>query len=168
MRHLAGPADAPVGRFRLQVTRRDDKLVMASFGHVCVALWNCKPTLSLFEEQRSALAACARRHPRQTLFLCVVSVNSDPPDAPVREASSKMVRDHAQDLLGCACVIEGSGFRAAVVRSVLTGMNLLVRAQVPSAFFQDTSGAVEWLSSRAEHSLVGLAEQLDALRRQPS
>lgn len=150
---------------QLHVIRNDESLLVASYGVMCIAIWNQKPTLPLFEEQRAALAASAARHPGRTLFLCVVSDNTDPPDSPVRDASVKMLRDHAKDLIGCACVIEGSGFRAAITRSVLTGMVLVARAPVPLAFFQNTSDAVDWLRSRTDQTITDLARQLGALRK---
>lgn len=150
---------------QLQVARRGNDLTIASYGQICAALWNTKPTLALFEEQRAALEACTRRYPGQTLFLCVVSASADPPDKPVRDASALMIKEHAADLLGCACVIEGTGFRAAITRSVLTGMTLLARTPVPIAFFERISGAAEWLRPRAGHPVAGLGEQLESLRK---
>lgn len=165
MTQLSHAHDASEASLRLLVVRKGNELTLATYGRVCVAIWNTKPTQALFEEQRTALAATTRRHPGQTLFLCVVSVKADPPDPPERDASAKMIKDHAQDLLGCACVIEGTGFRASITRSVLTGMTLLARSPVPQAFFERISGAEDWLRPRVGHSLTGLSEQLEALRK---
>jgi hypothetical protein len=145
--------------------RRGDDLILASYGRICVAMWNVQPTLPLFEEQHAALTACVARHPGHTAFLCVVSDHADPPESPVRSASAKMMKDLAKGLVGCACVIEGVGFRASVTRSVLTGITLLARSPVPLSFFSRISESLDWVGPRVEHSVVGLAEQLNSLRR---
>ena len=149
----------------LLITHRSDELVMASFGVVCVALWNSKPTRVLFEHQRAALATCVIRYPGRALFLCAVSSKSDPPDQELRDASVKMLLAHERRLAGCACVIEGTGFRAAITRTVLTGMTLLARTQAPIAFFDQIAPACTWLEPRAEQPLRALAEQLVAVRK---
>lgn len=149
----------------LLITHRSEELVTGSFGLVCVALWNAKPTRALFEHQRAALATCVLRYPGRALFLCAVSNKSDPPDQELRDASVKMLLGHERRLGGCACVIEGTGFRAAITRTVLTGMTLLARTQAPIAFFDQIAPACSWLEPRAEQPLRGLAEQLATVRK---
>jgi hypothetical protein len=148
----------------LQITHRSDDLITASFGHVCVVVWNGKPTRPLFEHQRAALATCVLRYPGRALFLCVVSSKADAPEQDVRDASVKMITGHERKLAGCACVIEGSGFRAAITRTVLTGMTLVARTPAPIVFFDHVVAACRWLEPRAQDSLVGLAEQLEEAR----
>jgi len=155
-----GPSDST-----LLITHRSDGLVTASFGLVCTAIWNTKPTRALFEHQRAALATCVLRYPGRALFLCIVSNKSDPPEQELRDASVKMLLDHDRRLAGCACVIEGTGFRAAITRTVLTGMTLLARTQAPIAFFDQIAPACRWLEPRAAQSLRGLAEQLATVRQ---
>jgi hypothetical protein len=149
----------------LRVGHSSRDLVMATFGHVCVAIWNSKPSLALVEVQRAALMACALRYPQQALFMCIVSQGADPPDSDARAASVKMVREQDKKLIGCACVIESGGFRGAVTRSILTGMTLLAGTPIPIGFFGDVSGAVEWLQPRSSQPLIHLDEQLQTLRR---
>lgn len=140
-------------------------LVLANYGHVCVAIWTSKPTPALFEKQRATLAACTQRYPGQAMFLCIVSGSADPPEPAERAATVRMIREQEKLLVGCACVIEGDGFRAALTRSVLTGMTLLSRTAVPTAFFEDVSRAVAWMRLRSDHPLGGLTDQLRTLRQ---
>lgn len=149
----------------LLITHRSDELVTAAFGNVCVVTWNSKPTRALFEHQRAALATCVLRHPGRALFLCIVSAKADPPEQDVRDASVKMLLSHERKLAGCACVIEGTGFRAAITRTVLTGMTLVTRVPVPIAFFDQTAAACNWLGSRAGLPLRGLAAELATARQ---
>lgn len=133
----------------LRITHRDAGLLLGSFGPVFVAVWSSKPIPALFELQRSGLAAAVQANPGRQLFLCVVSPKADPPEQAEREASAKMISAHGDRLAGCACVIEGSGFRAAITRTVLTGISVLIRSRTPLAFFETVELAASWLQRRA-------------------
>jgi hypothetical protein len=149
----------------LSLTRVGAGLVMASRGPVCLALWRSKPTPELFQIQSAELASAVAHRPGHQLFLCIVEAKADPPDQPVRSASAQMISGHGRKLAGFACVIEGSGFRSALTRTVLTGITLLVPKPAPNRFFESTSAACAWLASLAPPGkLIGLADQIAAAR----
>ena len=146
-----------------------DGLLMARVGQVCLALWRRKPTLPLFQIQSDHLAAAVTEHRGRALFLCLVEGKTDPPDQNVRDASAKMITAHGRDLAGCACVIEGNGFRAALTRTVLAGIAFVVRTPAPYRFFDNAATACDWLEGRAGWGrLQGLAEQVELARGQLS
>jgi len=138
---------------------------MASFEHLCIAVWDVKPTRPLFEIQKAHLAAVVAREPGHALFICVVSTSADPPEQEIRDASAKMVAAHDKNLAGCCCVIEGSGFRAAITRTVLTGIMLVVRGPVPFHFSESVVVGCKWLETRSSRDrLHGLAEKIERAR----
>jgi hypothetical protein len=80
-----------------------------------------------------------------------------------------MITGHGDKLAGCACVIEGSGFRAATTRTVLTGIVLLIRTTSPVTFFESVRSASIWLQKRADGSnLRGLETSLQLARDIPA
>ena len=133
----------------LQITHRSEGLLMASFGPICISVWDTQPTPVLFEIQRSQLASSVLANPGRQSFLCVVSNSAPPPEQEIRNASAKMITTHGQKLSACACVIEGSGFRSAITRTVLTGIVLLARTPAPVHFFESVASASLWLEKRA-------------------
>jgi hypothetical protein len=148
-----------------QISYRGEGLVVGHFGHVCVAIWNTKPTRALFDWQRMALADSVQRNPGSALFLCVVSSKADPPDQDVRDASTKMIMSHEQRLAGCACVIEGSGFRAAITRTVLTGITSVIRTPCPFGFCDSVQSGSDWLGRHSPRgSLIGFVEEVARVR----
>ena len=152
-------------RGELAITHRGGGLLMASVEHVCIAVWDVKPTRPLFEIQKAHLATAVAREPGRTLFMCVVSTSADPPDQEIRDASAKMVAAHEKNLAGCCCVIEGSGFRAAITRTVLTGIMLVVRSPVPFHFCESVMVGCKWLETRSGRGkLQGLAEKIERAR----
>jgi hypothetical protein len=152
-------------RGEVAITHREGGLLMASFAHLCIAVWDVKPTRSLFEIQKAHLAAAVAREPGRALFMCIVATSADPPDQEIRDASAKMVASHDKNLAGCCCVIEGSGFRAAITRTVLTGIMFIIRSPVPFHFCESVMVGCKWLESRSGRGkLQGLAERIDRVR----
>lgn len=153
------------GPRELTITHRGNDLLMATSEHVCIAVWETKPTRDLFEIQKAHLAAAVAREPGRALFLCIVSKGAAPPDQEVRDASSKMVASHGQRLAGCALVIEGTGFRAAITRTVLTGIMIVTRAPVPITFHDSVAAGCRWLEARAGGERIrGLTEKIERAR----
>ncbi|HVJ21378.1 MAG TPA: hypothetical protein VM686_38465, partial [Polyangiaceae bacterium] len=150
----------------LSVTHASNGLLVGAIGPVCLAIWRTKPIPVLFEVQRLGLASAVASAPGRAAFLCVVESEADPPDQAVREASAAMISDHGTRLAVCACVIEGSGFRAAITRTVLTGMALIARNAAPTRFFDSVTLASGWLGERlGQGRECGLAEQVELARK---
>ena len=62
-------------------------------------------------------------------------------------------------------MIEGSGFRAAITRTVLTGITSVLRTPCPFAFVESVQAASDWLGKRSERgSLTGLVEAVARAR----
>lgn len=120
-----------------------------------MALWSQKPSPQTFEVQRARLVETVASAPR-TAFLCVVGADTEPPDQAIREASAQMISSHLGKLVAVACVVEGTGFRSAITRTVLSGMLLLLRSAPPMRVFDDTASAVPWLSSALGGSKLDL------------
>lgn len=103
-------------------------LAVGEQGSLCVVIWRLDVTPERFVHQRNALRDVAHRHPGRAAFLCVIEPSAKPPSEELRRASVAMLTELRAQLSGVAAVIEGSGFEAAVTRSVLAGMMLLLRS----------------------------------------
>jgi hypothetical protein len=153
---------AAVGGFDLQVLHCAGQLLMAMVGPICVSLWQTKPTAELFAIQRAQLAAAVARNPGKVAFLCVVESSADPPDDAERNASAAMINEHGANLLGVAGVIESTGFRGAITRTVLSGIVLVIRSRVSIKMFESVRAASPWLARCVQlASLPELHEQVE-------
>ena len=133
---------------------------------MCFAIWRKKPTRDLFEVQRFELSSTVASNPGNVAFLCVVESKADAPDQDVRDASSAMITLHGKKLAACACVIEGDGFRAAITRTVLSGIALVARNQTPTRFFEGVPAASFWLNERLRFGETSaFAEQVELARK---
>jgi len=144
-----------------------DGLVIGEIGRVCVTIWRKKSTRERFERQRAALADLVDRHPGEAGFMCVVEKSSEPPeDEYVRRGSATMITDHGAKLSGISVVSEGTGFRVAVARSLMSGMMFLMRNPAPIRIFESVPTGSNWL---ALHAFTGPVAQfianVEALRQ---
>ena len=130
-----------------RILHAEDGLVLAEIGVVCTAVWRKDSTLTRVGQQRARLAEVVARAPGKAGFFCVVEETSAPPNDAARSASSKMLEEHGTNLRAGACVIEGTGFRASIVRSVASGIVMLARSKskAPMQYFSSVNQGANWI-----------------------
>ncbi|HEX5655999.1 MAG TPA: hypothetical protein VFX59_02340 [Polyangiales bacterium] len=147
----------------------DESLLVLEFAGVCISVWRHDVTPALFECQRAGLATVLRANPNDAGFMCVIGDGVKPPSDELRKASAQMVRDAGAGLKRIACVIEATGFLAALTRSVLSGMQVLAgRKANVTAFFSTVSEAASWLADELGFDPEPLVEQLAERRAAPN
>jgi hypothetical protein len=122
-----------------------DGVVVGEVGRVCVVIWRLAVTQERFDHQRTGLAEVVHRHPDGTGFLCIIEPTAAPPSDKLRRASIEMIQSHGARLKCVAVVIEGEGFRAAITRSVISGMALIFPNRLPGRAFSRVGEAVGWM-----------------------
>ena len=147
----ASPATTPprIAPIACRIIHDSEGLLLAEIGVIYAAVWRQSVTKPSFELQRSGLAAVVDRHPDGAGFLCVVEETCSPmPNDELRRASGEMVASHGARLACLALVVEATGFSAAVIRGVITGMLVFVRlgSDIPVAVFSNIRDAVPWMS----------------------
>lgn len=127
-----------------------DGLALGQLGPLCIALWREEVTHPRFSRQVTALAAGVAAHRGNAGFMCIIEPESKPPNDELRRASARMIEGHGANLAFVAMVIEGSGFRASIVRSVLTAMSLfLPRNRTKIGYFSSVMDATRWAREQA-------------------
>jgi hypothetical protein len=89
----------------------------------------------------------ASRYPSGVYLLTIVERDAPMPAPPQREALAVFLRSGGGRTRMSAVVIEGTGFRAAAVRSVVTGLAMLVRLPYPHEIFGSMEQAAKWLGT---------------------
>jgi hypothetical protein len=150
-----------------QVLWSADGVGIAEAGNVCLVVWRAAVTPARFRRQRMALEGVVTRHPGRAVLLCVVEPTTPPPDDEMRKASIEMVTRLGEALRCVACVIEGSGFKAAATRSVLSGMTLLLSNRKTDVKFTATLAAgASWAAQICHEVDVRVLAQLHEQLRQ--
>jgi hypothetical protein len=145
---------------RVLVTHAEG-LAVGEAGPVCVVVWRTAPTRPLFDAQSAALTEAVLRHPDGAALLCVIEPTADPPSDELRKASTQMIASHGSRLKCVACAIEATGFGAAVTRSVLSGMAMLLPGRTTAtAFLPTVKHSATWMRKHLSTVDVTTTEQV--------
>jgi len=91
-------------------------------------------------------------------LLQLVAPKAVVPDGRSRSALASMLHSFDGVVSHSAVVHVGAGFRASIIRSIVTGLNALGRQKFPHKVFAETDEAMEWFSRN------GLENQATVLR----
>jgi hypothetical protein len=123
---------------------------VASVGPVAVLIWHTEVSL---EGARAIGAVFATLKARGLAggfgFLTVLDGSTDiRPTAAARRAMTDVLQEYGNDIGAAAIAYEGDGFKATIVRSVITAINIAGGARFPNRVFSDTTVAIDWLSGK--------------------
>lgn len=128
------------------ICRTNSDCVFGFARGVAVAFWrfhtNAQDVLEL-----EATASQARKASGQPVALIqVVPASAITPDAEARAALARMLRNLYGSVSHSAIVHEAEGFRAAMIRSIVTGVAALSNPGFPHRVFGRLPEAVAWIS----------------------
>jgi hypothetical protein len=110
----------------------------------------------------------ARRYPKGIACVCIVPPSARPPREEIRVAIRATLRNVDKSLASVCWFVEGTGFKAAAARAVLSGLVLLINPTYPTHITSDLADALAWSYASAgssdEHDIAAVARQLRALR----
>jgi hypothetical protein len=149
-----------------RVLHCDERFAMSQVGDVCIGIWRKKPTLASFNAQRDLLTQAVVSGADGAGYICIIESSAEPPDDEIRRASARMVTSQGTKLKRVACVIEGSGFQAAITRSVLSGILRFIRTPSPIKLFASAPVAAAWMEVGTNPGpLPELEQHIEALRK---
>lgn len=130
-----------------------DPRIVSVNQHECIAMWNgvlvqiwrTGTPLASARAARAAARRMAEEHRGYITSIVIVEPTADMPDATARAELAGMAVDQATRMACVALVHEGTGFRVAVIRGVMTGLMLVAKHAFPHAVFANVDQACEWL-----------------------
>jgi hypothetical protein len=136
-------------------------MVFPVFGHRAASLESTKNVGRLLEKHGRSLG-----HGKM-VELTILDCNSPVPEADVRAAMDAMVPLVAPYYAGVAAIFEGDGFRAAMIRGILTGFQILSRNKYPQKVFGRPEECATWALpiARSTGVLVRDADEILAVIR---
>lgn len=101
-------------------------------------------------------------------FLTIIENDADvSTSAEARNAMSKALTDHDRWLRAAAIAYEADGFKATIVRSVVTAINLISAPRFPNRVFRSNREAVRWLGDKLAFPELDLRPELQRYLRAP-
>ncbi len=82
-------------------------------------------------------------------LVTIIEEGAPLPPSDARERIAKFLQESASTLVVSAVIFEGSGFRSAAVRGVVTGLTMLAKQSYPHRVFGTLESAAEWYVGHA-------------------
>jgi hypothetical protein len=120
--------------------------LFATWQNFLLALWCGETTTKGVREGQRVFDEHAKEFPGGLLLLTVVEEQAPMPPSDARNALGELLRSGTGKTRKSAVVYEGAGFRAAAVRSVVTGITVFSRPPFPHKIFATVADAVGFLA----------------------
>lgn len=131
--------------------------VLATWRSVVVVVYRVETTTEALRLLRPIVDALARDYPGGIHYLTIVEAGAREPSSEVRAAISAFFAKSASAVKLSALVFEGTGFRAAFVRSVASSIARFSRYPFPHKVFATVDAASAWMRATSP-ALAGCTE----------
>lgn len=131
----------------VSVVARTPTHIIATQRDLEIVIWRGPTSLEAVELIRASIDELTRTFPNGIGVLQVVEPVAPPPDAAARNALSNVLRNAGKSVRGSAIVFEGTGFKMAAVRAIVTGLTMLARPEFPHVVFADLHEASAWVAA---------------------
>lgn len=112
---------------------------------ISIVVWATQATLELATQFAQLTDQLAREHPRLST-VHILTPTSTVPNAEARTIINGLIVQYTPRLVGCAALLEGSGFWASAMRSFLTGLQLFQRNGFTTKICSDQDEVAAWLA----------------------
>lgn len=132
----------------------DDYAVFIVDTRIVVLVWKQPPSLAGVTDCRRLFQQVRTKRPGDKFgYLAIVEsrAGTNMP-ADVRDALTLLLREYQGAIAASAIVFEGTGFRASIVRSVVSAINLATRLEFSSTVESDLTVGASWLMDRVKGS----------------
>ena len=161
----------PPGRMSRQPPRLDHQepdFAVGSFDSIYCVVWRNDTTVQGAKALHEGFHRWAKPGARHGL-VTIIQANAPLPASDARDEVASFLRSIGDLCVVSAVVFEGSGFKSAAVRGVVTGLTIMARQPYPHRVFATVEEASGWYAEHApdEWGLTpsGFRERVASLRR---
>lgn len=133
---------------RSQFLYADSACVVATLDNLCVIIWKGECTMPRSEEWIQGARALAARLGTPIAALSIVTEHAPSPDSRMREVHGRFLEELSRTAVGAGATVDGTGFRASFVRSVIAGVSRLARYKCPFKVAATDDEMATWLDAR--------------------
>lgn len=150
----------------IEILAATDDYLHAAVGPVFLLVWRGETTSAGVNATEAAMEKMAKMSGDRFGLLTVVEPNAPLPPGEVRDQLAALL-GRLPWITASAVVFEGKGFRAAAVRSVVTGLTLLAKQPYPHKVFGTTEEGTQWLLSTMNlgPSAIAASKVLNEVRK---
>jgi hypothetical protein len=147
---------------QLRILRNEPSHGIAFTGRTLVVHWQTETHASAVIELATLLASLAAECGSLAL-LQVIGEKAIPPDGSARAALASMLKSNEARIIASAVVFEATGFRAALIRSIVSSISMLSGHKCAHVVFGSTTEGIEWLRAQIKAN-AGAHQSADSLQ----
>jgi hypothetical protein len=133
----------------VQIIDRDDHHVTVAWLNMVFAYWHKETKQAPFRRVCSKLAELAGSYKEGVGVCQMIGLQATPPDAGTRAEITQLIKDGVDgQLKHYSLVYEGTGFKAASIRAVISASQMMARSKTKVAVFSTIADAAEWQARR--------------------
>jgi hypothetical protein len=122
----------------------EEDVTFATCRTAFVVIWHNETSKAGVQLLSNWFAKFVKTQTKGVGLITIVEADAPLPSGRAREDLAKFMADNNQVIKTSVVVFEGTGFRAAAVRSVVTGLTMLARQAFPHKVFSAADVALEW------------------------
>lgn len=152
---------------RAEVLEHQAGYVFGGWQDVFIAAWRATTTLMGARRVGIVMERFAARHPQGISLVMIVEPHCDMPDGATRDLIAKDMKRHESFTRHATMIYEGSGFKAATIRSIMVGLQMLSRQAAPTKVCATVAEGAHWLAEMRSGKLdaARLEARIAELRR---
>jgi hypothetical protein len=132
---------------KLQILALGKVYNAASADRVYLEYWRGEAQAADFKQQWELQQTHAMRVPEKSIYLSyVMNTKFKAPDKESRQLLADRVAELGPKMLASAIVMPQKGFGGAMVRSIVAGLNMMIKQPVPTEIFADLPKTYHWLA----------------------
>lgn len=149
----------------IKVSSPDQSL--ATWQDAFILIWHHNTTVAGVMALERAVEEFAETRPNGIGLVTIVEESAPMPPGDAREALAKFLERASHCIKVSAVAFEGTGFRAAAVRSVVAGLTMVARQSYPHKVFATVEEGMAWMAPQmpSPTSAQQLSEVIAELRR---
>jgi hypothetical protein len=133
----------------VDIIDRDDHHVTAAWQNMVFAYWHKETKRGPFLRVCSKLAELAESHKEGVGVCQIVGLLATPPDSETRVEITHLIKDGVDGHLKHYSIVhEGTGFKAASVRAIISASQMIARSKTKVAVFSTIAEAAHWHEGR--------------------
>ncbi|RYZ10312.1 MAG: hypothetical protein EOO73_01690 [Myxococcales bacterium] len=145
----------------LEVVAVDEDHIKGTAFNIVFMVWRRRTLFGAYHAAIALANGLALKHPKGIGVMHVVETEASPPDSEARKAFAEFMK---LPVIRHFCVThEGTGFKAASVRAIASGVHALARPPYPHAVHSAVADASRWAA--AQNRQLGRTDDWQAIER---